>query len=126
MGDIPSGWALVLSGLFGTVGAIIAGVISVRTRSDVRKVGRDAAVVREQVQNSHDTNLREEGDSRHDEVLTEFSILREYIREELRDMRKDLTRLSTDQSQDRADIRQLEKKPRRSRSRNGNENSAER
>jgi hypothetical protein len=120
MGDIPSGWALLLSAILGSAGVITAAVMQVRTRSDVRKVGRDAAVVREQVQNSHDTNMREEGDSRHDEVLTEFSILREYIREELRDIRRNLTRLSTDQSQDRADIRQLEK-PRRNRNVNEND-----
>lgn len=121
MGDIPSGWALVLSGLFGTVGVIVAAIMQVRTRREVRQVGEDAAAVKEQVKNSHTTNMREESDTRHDEVLQEFSVLREYIREELRDVRRDITRLSTDQSQDRADIRQLEKNPRRSR--NGNENS---
>jgi hypothetical protein len=120
MGDIPSGWALLLSAILGSAGVITAAVMQVRTRSDVRKVGRDAAAVKEQVKNSHPNNFRDEQDYRHDEVLTEFSILREYIRGELRDMRENITRLSTDQSKDRADIRQLEK-PRRNRNVNEND-----
>lgn len=117
------GWATVLAGFVASIPGVLAAVMSVRTRTAVRRVGDDAAIVREEVKNSHKTNLRQESDARHDEVLQEFSVLREYIREELRDMRKDITRLSSDQSQDRADIRQLEKNPRRSR--NGNENSGQ-
>lgn len=118
---MDQGWAMVIAASIPSILGILSTVMSVRTRTAVRRVGDDAAVVREEVKNSHKTNLRKESDERHDEVLTEFSILREYIREELLNMRKDITRLSTDQSQDRADIRQLERKPRRSR--NGNENS---
>lgn len=121
---MDQGWAMVIAGAVASIPGVISTVMSFRTRTAVRRVGDDAAVVREEVKNSHKTNLRQESDERHDEVLTEFSILREYIREELRDMRKNLTRLSDDQSQDRADIRQIEKS-RRSR-RNGIENRDQR
>jgi hypothetical protein len=65
----------VVTTLILTIGSIIASVLTflgVRLNQVVRhskSAADDSATVKEQVQNSHTTNLREESDVRHDAVI---------------------------------------------------------
>lgn len=133
MGDIPGGWAVVIAGLFASLPGVVAAVMSVRTRTAVRRVGHDTALVKEQVKNSHPKNLREEQDDRHDVLMTELGSIRSAqtaqgrdiggIKADIRGLRTDQSELARQLSTERDRIHDLEKThPRIPRSRNGNEN----
>ncbi|MFE7067480.1 hypothetical protein [Microbacterium sp. NPDC057658] len=86
----------VLIAIVGCVQAVtvaLVGVIAVR----IGKVRRDTTVAREQLENDHTTNLREENDGRHAETAGWFRELRRDIggiREEIRGIRQDHRHLS--------------------------------
>ncbi|POH63966.1 hypothetical protein C3B59_10505 [Cryobacterium zongtaii] len=85
----------VIIALLGTTGVVIAALLSFlavtlqKTREHARSAAvtsaataissaaaaTDSAITKEQVQNSHTTNLREESDTRHDAVMTAFASL---------------------------------------------------
>lgn len=89
---------------FGIIFTALSGtavLIGQRTSRRVKTIEKDAAETRYQVKNSHTTNLREEGDDRHEELTT---LVRQVIstqatqgldiggiRSELRALRKDDT-----------------------------------
>lgn len=61
-----------------TLGIVLVAIIGawLPLRSKLNTIGQDAKEAREQVKNSHTTNLREEGDERHAEIteaLTELT-----------------------------------------------------
>lgn len=68
---------VVGGGILGVLGTLAAKVSHVGRR--VNQVGRDATIAREQTQNSHDTNLRDNIDKNHGEVLEMFKLVREEI-----------------------------------------------
>jgi chromosome segregation ATPase len=80
MTDIPIGWATLIASTVTSLGGIAAIIVSIvlsrRTRRDVKQVASDTREVKEQVKNSHTTNLREEGDERHAEVVGELKAIR--------------------------------------------------
>lgn len=80
MSDIPMGWATLIAASLTSLGGIAAVVVSVifsiRTRRDVKQIGSDAREVKEQVKNSHDTNMREENDLRHAAVMKELRTIK--------------------------------------------------
>jgi uncharacterized coiled-coil DUF342 family protein len=80
MPDIPIGWATLVASTITSLGGIAAIIVSIvlsrRTRRDVQQVASDAREVKEQVKNSHTTNLREENDERHAEVVGELKAIR--------------------------------------------------
>ena len=61
-------WAAVITAL---VGPLILFYLE-KNRRDTIRIRRDAEQAREQVKNSHSTNLREELDERHAETLAHF------------------------------------------------------
>lgn len=64
---IGAGQAITL-GILTAMGAMFAKLRkdTVATRTDAAAAKQDAAAARYQVENNHDTNLREENDSRHE------------------------------------------------------------
>jgi len=68
---------VVGGGLLGILGTLIAKVNHVGRR--VKEVGKDATIAREQTQNSHDTNLRDNIDKNHAETIKMFQLIREDI-----------------------------------------------
>lgn len=86
----------VLIAIVGCIQAVtvaIVGVLAVR----IGKVRRDTTATREQVVNHHETNFREENDSRHAETRGWFRDLRRDvggIREDIRGLRADHRALS--------------------------------
>lgn len=59
--DVTGEAAQIIASVFTAVGLVVVAVITTRTRHDAR-------AAREQVQNGHSTNLREELDDRHEET----------------------------------------------------------
>ncbi|WP_341935508.1 hypothetical protein MRBLWO14_001160 [Microbacterium sp. LWO14-1.2] len=87
--------SIALALIAGTQAILVAviGVLGVR----IGKVRRDTTATREQVVNHHETNFREENDSRHDETRGWFRDLRRDvggIREDIRGLRADHRALS--------------------------------
>lgn len=68
---------VVGGGLLGILGTLVAKVNHVGRR--VKEVGKDATIAREQTQNSHDTNLRDNIDKNHAETIKMFQLIREDI-----------------------------------------------
>lgn len=95
--DVTGEVAQIVAAVVAAVGIVIVAVITTRTRQHTRQI-------RDQVENHHNTNLREELDSRHAETAKWFRDVRRDlggIREELRGMRE------TDRAQERR-IQRLE------------------
>lgn len=81
----------LISALGAVAAATVAAVASVRANRKIDVVKRDAAAVRNQVENSHDTNLRVEADARHQETLALFAGVSKDIgglRSEMRNLRE--------------------------------------
>lgn len=81
----------LISALGAVAAATVAAVASVRANRKIDVVKRDAAAVRNQVENSHDTNLRVEADARHKETLDLFAGVSKDIgglRSEMRNLRE--------------------------------------
>ncbi len=68
---------VVGGGLLGILGTLVAKINHVGRR--VNQVGKDATIAREQTQNSHDTNLRDNIDKNHTETLRMFQLIRDDI-----------------------------------------------
>jgi len=134
---MDSGWAQIISALimiiFGGSSWVGAVIVQRRTRREVREVGRDAALVREQVKNSHNTNLREEQDTRHEQVMRKLSTIESTQRIHGRSIERltdDVSRLadadleqSRQAARDRARVDRLTE--RQKENRNGNNNSGQ-
>lgn len=81
----------VLIALIGAVQVVTVTVLTILAKR-VGSVRRDTAATRDQVVNHHETNFREENDSRHDETRGWFRELRRDvggIREDIRGLRSD-------------------------------------
>lgn len=78
---ITAGQAITLA-LIGLVGIRLG-----KVKRDVASSKRDAAAARWQVENTHDTNMREENDSRHAETKSWIDALRKHVSGELRTFR---------------------------------------
>lgn|GEM_PF-3576275 len=77
-------------------------------RLGVRKVSRDVRAVRDQVQNSHSTNLRDEMDSRHQESMAEIGKLGvtvQGVKEDVADVKTEVSGVKLDIGGMRADLR---------------------
>lgn len=90
---ITAGQAVTL-GLIGLIGIRLG-----KVKNDVGKVKADAAAARtnsaaarEQVENNHDTNLREESDTRHEETKGWIDEVRDLFTREIRTLRTDVSR----------------------------------
>lgn len=66
--DVTSEVAQIVASIVAAVGIIIVAILTTRTR-------RDARASREQLENNHSTNLREELDKRHEETRGWFRLL---------------------------------------------------
>lgn len=69
---------VVGGGLLGILGTLVAKVNHVGRK--VNQVGRDATIAREQTQNSHEINLRDDIDKKHQETHDVLAIVLEQIR----------------------------------------------
>jgi len=81
----------VLIALIGCVQVVTVTVLGILAKR-MGNVRRDTAATRDQVVNHHETNFREENDSRHDETRGWFRELRRDvggIREDIHGLRKD-------------------------------------
>ncbi|MCU1418724.1 MAG: hypothetical protein JWP32_2898 [Schumannella sp.] len=123
MYDIPVGWATLIAATITSIGGVVAFILSVRSRGDVKQIRADvtqtktdAREVKEQVKNSHTTNMREEGDDRHQAVMRELGTIKNTqathgrqigdLQRTQRGMQKDIGRLAdADQEQIRSDHR---------------------
>ena len=72
--------------LVGLASTIVSILLTARVNTKVNRVGRDAAAARIQVENNHETNMREEGDDRHaenssklDTIIRDLSRLRDSV-----------------------------------------------
>lgn len=72
--------------LIGMAQAVVVLVLGSKLSGKIKAVGKDALAARSQVENGHTTNLREEGDARHnqngaklDSILSEVTRLRESV-----------------------------------------------
>lgn len=90
---ITAGQAVTLA-LIGLIGIRLG-----KVKSDVGKVKADAAAARtnsaaarEQVENNHDTNLREESDSRHAETQGWINDVRDLLAREIRNFRTEVAK----------------------------------
>lgn len=88
----------------------------VQLAKGLASVKRDTKVTKEEVKNSHDTNLREELDGRHERVLAGL----ENIGHDIRGLRQDIVTLFTQDrelrlevSDNRERLDKIEKKPQR-------------
>lgn len=103
-------WAIVVV-ILALIAQIPVLVQSYRTRQDLKSVKADmettktdTAAVREQVQNTHTTNLRADMDDLGREMREGFASLREDVgglHSETRDLRADVAGIRTDARQDR-------------------------
>lgn len=102
----------VILAIIGGVVAILTAIIGKltfdvgSTKKDAKAVAADAREARIQVKNNHDTNLREEGDERHDEQMTALKELARDVRglrEDHYETRKDIGMLH---AEDRAGRRE--------------------
>ena len=94
-------WIAVIGSLQVVLAALI-GKVSLdtrRTKSATQAVQADTTIVKREVKNSHSTNLREDLDRQHDELMAE-----------LRGVRKDVGRLDTRDIARGEEIRSLTKK----------------
>ena len=92
--------------------AIVAAVLSRK----IKHIRSDTAQTLDQVKNSHTTNLREEGDERHDELVALVSAVintQAAQGHDISGIRSELRTLRDDDSEQRKRILDLEKKPRR-------------
>jgi UPF0716 family protein affecting phage T7 exclusion len=86
----------VLIALIAAGPGMVTSVIGAVSLVKVRRIRQDTAATRDQVENNHDTNLREEADSRHEENKSTlgrlergFSAFRREVREEFKALRGD-------------------------------------
>jgi len=71
----------VVVALVGLASTIVSILLTARVNTKVNRVGRDAAAARIQVENNHETNMREEGDDRHAENSSKLdTIIRDLSR----------------------------------------------
>lgn len=124
MPDIPMGWATLIAAAVTAAGGMAAIVISIvlgaRPRRAVKHIASDTRETREQVTNSHTTNLRDESDHRHNELISEITAVRatqdthgerlDEVQRTQRGMQRDIGRLAdADQEQTRTDHRLSER-----------------
>lgn len=88
---ITAGQAVTL-GLIGLIGIRLGKVKTdvARVKTDAAAARSNSAAAREQVENSHETNMREENDSRHAETEGWIDALRRTVTGEIRNMRSEV------------------------------------
>lgn len=111
--DIPGGWVTVIVALVSfVVSPAISIVLTARMNGRVKSLKADSKATRHQVENNHDTNMREENDERHDETVT---LLKNVIAtqklqgNDIGGIREELRALRTDDHDQRDRIHELEK-----------------
>lgn len=97
-----------------TLGIVLAALIAAwfPLRSKLNVIGKDAKEAREQVKNSHDTNLREEGDERHEATMSALKELGRDVRglrEDHYETRKDIGMLHAEDRAGRRETQALRK-----------------
>ncbi|MCS3494051.1 hypothetical protein M2368_003079 [Arthrobacter sp. JUb119] len=97
-----------------TLGIILAALIAAwfPLSSKLKVIGKDAKEAREQVKNSHDTNLREEGDERHEATMSALKELGRDVRglrEDHYETRKDIGLLHAEDRAVRRETQALRK-----------------
>lgn len=65
-------------GVLGILATLVGKINNVGRR--VRQVGKDATIAREQTQNSHETNLRDDLDTKHEETHKVLGIVLDQIK----------------------------------------------
>lgn len=85
MTTLITAFQAITLGLIGLIGIRLG-----RVKTEVGQVKADAAAAREQVENNHDTNLREENDVRHEETRGWIDSVRRLITSEIRTLRTDV------------------------------------
>jgi|TARA_R100000482_G_scaffold124710_2_gene78545 hypothetical protein len=67
---------------------------------------KDTGIVREQVQNSHTVNLRDDNDDKHDRVLSKLDHIDRKLDRKIDTVREDISRLNirSDKHEDRIDL----------------------
>lgn len=104
---------------FTSIAVVIIGSIviplSLANRGKIRQTAEDARVVRYQVENSHDSNLRDDADEKHDastsmqdRILDGIKELRTSMDRQFGEVRKDIQRLNDHDDRDDKRIRDLE------------------
>jgi len=112
-------WAWLLGLLVTSVigPALVAKVNNRKIRAEAASTRDDVAEIRNQVANTHDSNLRDDLDAKFEEMGSKFAAVQsglEGVREDLggihsetRDLRKDVAGIRTDARQDRRSIAEL-------------------
>lgn len=90
---MPEAVMVALIGAAQAITLALLGMVASRlgkVKNDVGRVKSDAAAARWQVENTHDTNLREENDSRHAETKRWIDGLQKSVTDQLRNVGKDI------------------------------------
>lgn len=124
--DIPGGWVTVIVAIVtSTLGPAVLLGLGARLNKKVNHLRADAKATRTQVENSHTTNLRDDQDDKHAEVMRTIETVIEMQRAQGRDIggmredsrlirldilgvREDVTKLRTRVESDQERIRELE------------------
>ena len=117
--DIPGGWATVIAALITfLIGPAVIAILGARLTRKVNHLSADTKATRHQVENSHSTNLRDDQDDKHAELVelvkavigAQKSQGAEIggVREELRGVRRDVSDLRGELGVERERIRDLE------------------
>lgn len=78
-----------------------AGIVAAAVVPTLRRAASDASVARDQTANSHKTNLREELDERHDEIIAAFRMTRGDVQRVLETQHEHTERMNRIQSDQR-------------------------
>lgn len=78
-----------------------AGIVAAAVIPTLRRAANDASVAKEQTANSHKTNLREELDERHDEIIAAFRMTRGDVQRVLDTQHEHTARMDRIQSDQR-------------------------
>lgn len=138
--SIPGGWGtIIVAVITGIVGPLLVVIVGAKLNRKVNHLRDDTKATRSQVENSHSTNLRDDQDDKHNELVelvqsvlgTQKSQRRDIggMREDIRGVRTDLTTLRGELVVERERIRDLEQtqpnspRPRKPRTRRSNDDS---
>lgn len=117
--DIPGGWVTIIVALItAVVGPAAIAILGAKLNRKVNHLRADAKATREQVENTHETNLRDDNDDKHAELVALVNAVIDTqksqgveiggIRSELRAVRKDVSDLRGELGIERQRIRELE------------------
>ena len=107
---------VVVSMITVVIGPAFMAILAAILNRKIKNIRSDTAQTLDQVKNSHTTNLREEGDDRHSEIVALVSAVintQAAQGHDISGIRSELRTLRDDDSEQRKRILDLEKKPRR-------------